>query len=58
MIGDAIRAARLDPDLYNAIEHDRSYTVRAMVLVVVVSPVALTCVGGLPCSTPSSFLHR
>jgi hypothetical protein len=37
MIGDAIRAARLDPDLYNAIEHDRSYTVRAMLLVVVVS---------------------
>jgi len=37
VIQDAIRAAKLDPDLYNAVEHDRSYTWRALVLVLIVS---------------------
>jgi hypothetical protein len=37
VIQDAIRAAKLEPDFYNAIEHDRSYTMRALVLVVIVS---------------------
>lgn len=37
MIQDAIRAAKLDTDFYNAIEQDRSYTLRALILVVIVS---------------------
>ena len=37
MLQDAWRAAKLDVDFYNTIEHDESYTAKAAVLVVIVS---------------------
>lgn len=37
MLQDAWRAAKLDVDFYNTIEHDSSYTSKAAVLVVIVS---------------------
>jgi hypothetical protein len=37
VIRDAVRAARLEPDFYNSIEHDGTYTIRALLVVLVVS---------------------
>lgn len=36
MIENAIRAARLDTDFYNTVEHDESYTTQAALLVAIV----------------------
>ncbi len=40
MLQDAWRAAKLDVDFYNTIEHDESYTAKAAVLVIIVSIMA------------------
>lgn len=37
MIENAIRAARLDVDFYNTIEHDKSYTGQAAIVVIIVN---------------------
>jgi hypothetical protein len=48
MIENAIRAARLDLDFYNAVETDESFTAQAALLVLVVSVLSGVGVGLTP----------